>query len=193
MNGNGKASEESHSPLMATPNNRQQQQWSSFSIVDGSSLSINVTSTESKNQNQIPETDQALNLKPGDELMTREQIPTQHWLFYLTYYIFLIISLPICFYLPYSIYQRDNKSYDWLLRTYAVYTFNMTFITFFNWFNGALFRDYFGIRASYTRKFTHISIFTLPFLIDAIVNRNDFNATLSIIFGFMNSQVCNAL
>ena len=50
---------------------------------------------------------------------------------------------------------------------------NAIFVLSFNWFNGAILRDYIGIKANYTRKVTHFTFFTLPFIVDAAVGNLD--------------------
>ena len=127
-------------------------------------------------------------LTPGDSIMSREHIPLLPTWLYILIYSLIVCGGPFfisCVYI-YAFWIFDYD-WPWFFLQVGKGMLNGLFIILFNWFNGAILRDYFQIKANYTRKISHFTFFTLPYIVDA--NIGELDPIISNIFTFYNFQL----
>ena len=118
-------------------------------------------------------TKESIVLKPGDVTMTREQIPPKANWFYIICYINIIFTTPSMIYATWNYMKWFDKDLQWFYTQISMGLGNAAFVLLFNWFNGAIIIDYIGIKANYSRKITHFTFFTLPYIVAALVGNLD--------------------
>eukprot|EP01083_Nonionella_stella_P146358 460203_1 len=140
-------------------------------------------------------------LSPGDELMTRDEVPLQPTYLYVLFYLFVIVDPIVLIYLSYEFVEGvDTEQYVIAMASMFIGS------ALFGWFIGAVFYNLCGMPSNYTRKIAHIIIFVLPVVtaggIDAFVESESsaydemhkasefvfVNITLDVLWAFWANQ-----
>jgi hypothetical protein len=107
--------------------------------------------------------------------MSDEDVPSLDKKYYILIYVIFLILFVILTII--TIWKFEKKSaLELLYKKLIIY---ITIIVL-SWFNGKVLKGYFNIKVNYTRKINHISVWSIPFIADKIIDIDE--TTLSILW-----------
>merc|ERR1719474_434376 len=99
-------------------------------------------------------------LKPGEEIIALEDLPPSSTWFYAVCYLLLAV-IPVG--LTYQTITNVDGPQEFLINVFAL---NAAIVVAIQYTAGFL-NVFCGVQTAYTRKVIHLSVFSLPFIIDA--------------------------
>eukprot|EP01084_Bolivina_argentea_P086107 155646_1 len=98
-------------------------------------------------------------LMPGDELMTRDEVPKYPIAVYILYYLFMFAAPVILTFISFE-YVEDVDSIEYVSAMIA----GGIFLLIVGWIIGAVFYNLCGMPSNYTRKIGHLFFFMFPLI-----------------------------
>lgn len=121
-------------------------------------------------------------LQPDEQKMKLEDIPWQSKNFYVLvalFYVVIFVTLVVV------THEQVHNSFEFILDTF-IFNFG---INFGIQYLAGILRVFIDFPAAYTRKMWHISVYSIPFIIDSIFNNlNDDDATITLIWNWWTVQ-----
>ena len=124
-------------------------------------------------------------LLPGTELIALEDLPPcKTWVYVLMYVVFFG-ALPVLIYLT---IEEVADPLDYIINVFAINTAIVLCVIYL----AGILNVFFGVKTAYTRKIVHISLFSLPFIIDALLgglDEEESTATVTLGWNLWSAQI----
>ncbi len=121
-------------------------------------------------------------LRPGDEVMRRDEVPLYPTYIYILYYVLMFASPFLLGYL--SVEYLDDNQIEYIVA--MLFGAILIFVT--GWFNGAVFFNLCGLPSNYTRKIMHFSHYVFILLFVGGVGAFS-NVTVDVLWATWLSQI----
>jgi len=118
-------------------------------------------------------------LKPDEEMIALEDLPQQSACFYVVCWLAVAIFLALLIFQTVSISEIENPS-EFVIN---VFVLNSTIVVAVQYTAGFL-NVFCGVKTAYTRKLIHLTVFSLPFIIDALVGGFEDDTTAQLALGW---------